>query len=239
MVCLTPKDFWPASYYEMSEAPSLSAQSACYVAKVLSTVAERWGTILDVIENIAGDNELSLKNGQVRGILTDDDAFTRSKKYFWGINVIHEALKLLDDSIEQWIRYQRTAVAPWKRTAKTGREAYWFDKSQEVLAAAEKRAEGACSELRMIRKEFQEALERIIIMRDGVCNSLPSPPCRLHSSLTDAAALQRQRGDGVPRIDPARQERQAPDFCQHLLPPARILRGRSPPRRFSLSLIHI
>jgi 3-mercaptopyruvate sulfurtransferase SseA len=108
-----------------------------------------------------------LKQEDLDDILFDDDTFSTSKRYFWAINFIHEAVKLLDNSVQQWAQYKRHCVTPWKTNPSSG-EAYWREQSQRVLAMAEQQAEDACEELKLLRQEFQERLERITVMRDGV-----------------------------------------------------------------------
>jgi hypothetical protein len=81
---------------------------------------------------------------------------------------MHEAINLLDDTIQQWGHYQKRAVTPFKMDLVTGRKDHWREKAQEVLVAAEREAEQACEELKVLRQDFQEKLERITVMRDGV-----------------------------------------------------------------------
>ncbi len=227
IICMTPSGFWESrDAYATCKAPKLRAQAAHYVAQALGVVAARWREILEAVENMVDHGDVLLRQGErLEDILFDDDAFTTSKRYFWAINFIHEADKLLDNSIQQWAQYKRHSVTPWKTGSRSG-EPYWHEQSQKVLAAAEQEADKACEELRLLRQEFQERLERITIMRDGV--SVPGP--YFHSKrwfvTEEPPALQRQRRHGIPHLDPARRERQTAHLCQHLLSSTRPLRGK-------------
>ena len=162
-MCLTPDRFWPYDVYATCQAPTLRAQLTYYVAEALAIVVTRWREVLQAVEKLVDSGEVLRQSDHLQDILFDDDTFSTSKRYFWAINLIHEAVRLLDDSIQQWIHHRR-----WKKDLKGGREYYWYEKSQEVLASAERQGEEACEELRLLRQEFQERLERITVMRDGV-----------------------------------------------------------------------
>jgi hypothetical protein len=165
---MTPTGFWTSSHvYATCKAPTLRAQAAHYVAEGLSVVAARWRAILEAVEGMVDHGDVLSPWEHLEDILFDDDTFSTSKRYFWAINFIHEAAKLLDNSIQQWPQYKRHSVAPWKTGAKSG-EPYWRQQSQKVLAVAEQEADKSSDELRFLRQEFQERLQRITVMRDGV-----------------------------------------------------------------------
>jgi 3-mercaptopyruvate sulfurtransferase SseA len=108
------------------------------------------------------------KPHRLQDILFDDDAFSISKRYFWAINMVHEMINLLDDNIEKWAQYRRTAVTPFRQKMEAKVEEDWHEKAQATLVRAEKEATEACAELELIRRAFQEKLQRITVMRDGV-----------------------------------------------------------------------
>ncbi|KAH6632198.1 hypothetical protein F5144DRAFT_593009 [Chaetomium tenue] len=169
LICLTPQSFWAPFIYETCAAPTLRAQTTYYVAEALRTVVAGWREILQATENLVDSDSVLRQPDQLQDILFDDDAFSTSKRYFWAINFIHEADKLLDDAIQQWVRFRKRSVTPWTTMgSQSDREYYWYEKSQEVLATADQVAEESCEDLKRLRQEFQEKLERITIMRDGV-----------------------------------------------------------------------
>lgn len=188
IVCLTPPGFWSSrSAYTVCEAPTLRAQSAVYVAKALTVVVSRWREVLGAVDTVAGGGGNVLQQpDHLQDILFDDDAFSTSKRYFWTINLIHDSLRLLDDSMKQWAHYRRWCVTPFKAGSETGRVEYWFRKSQAVLAAAELEGEEAYAELKLLLQEFQDRLSRITVMRDGVSSVSPLTRRCMHS-LTNAA----------------------------------------------------
>jgi hypothetical protein len=145
------------------------------VAEALAIVVTRWREVLQAVENLVDSGEVLRQADHLQDILFDDDTFSTSKRYFWAINLIHEAIRLLDDSIQQWIHHRKWSVTPWKKDLKGGRQYYWYEKSQEVLANAERQGEEACEELRLLRQEFQEKLEHITVRRDGVSTSSWTP----------------------------------------------------------------
>lgn len=190
MVCLTPPGFWTQARYATCVSPSLRAQFAHYVAKTLASVATRWTQILEALEGLVDSGDVLRQQDSLQDILFDDDAFSTSKRYFWAINFMHEAINLLDDTIQQWGHYQKRAVTPFKMDLVAGREDHWREKAQEVLAAAEGEAEQACEELKLLREDFQDKLERITVMRDGV-----SCPFSFANGRADARHLPRHASD--------------------------------------------
>ncbi len=140
MVCLMPDNFFPSldARFTICQAPNLRAQSAHLVAHGLELVVSCWTWVLGQLELLLDSGEVLRKQDQLQDILFDDDAFSTSKRYFWEINFIHEVLSLIDNAIEQWIHYRQWCIIPWKK-ARTGREAYWYEQSQEVLERAEKK----------------------------------------------------------------------------------------------------
>ncbi|KAK4044169.1 hypothetical protein C8A01DRAFT_31772 [Parachaetomium inaequale] len=157
--------------------------------EALAIVVGRWREVLQEVENLVDSGEVLQQSDHLQDILFDDDTFSTSKRYFWAINLIHEAVRLLDDSIQQWVHYQRWSVVPWKKDLKGGREYYWHEKSQEVLANAERQGEEACEELRLLRQEFQEKLERITVMRDGLFNASAVMESRASTQLGENVKL--------------------------------------------------
>lgn len=183
IVCLTPPGPWPPASppgnYATCDSPSLRAQSASYVAKALRQVALSWRQILLAVDDLAdSSDEVLRRQDHLQDILFDDDAFSTFKRHFWLINFIHEAVKLLDNTTQQWTHYQKWSVWPYKtRVPRTGREDHWYIESQNVLETAEKNAEEACEDLKLLRQEFLEKLERITVLRDGVsCHLLLRSP---------------------------------------------------------------
>jgi hypothetical protein len=169
IVCLMPDGYLvPLDDLVTCQAPTLRAQSAYLAAAALGYVAATWDEILGEVERLVDSGDVLQKQDHLQDILFDDDAFSTSKRYFWAINFIHEVVSLIDNAIEQWTHYRQWCITPWKRDARTGREAYWYEQSQEVLAKADHRGEKACEDLKALRKRFQERLERITLMRDGV-----------------------------------------------------------------------
>lgn len=167
IVCLVPPGFWPSEEtYATCLSPALRSQSAYYVAKALVEVAARWTAILGEVDLLVDSNVLQ-QYDTLQDILVDDDAFSTSKRYFWAINLMHEAISLLDDAIQQWVSYQKRAVTPFKLDPTTIQE-HWREKAQEVLVTAERHAEEACEELKLLRQKFEEKLVRVTVMRDGV-----------------------------------------------------------------------
>ncbi|AEO66502.1 uncharacterized protein THITE_2154552 [Thermothielavioides terrestris NRRL 8126] len=169
IVCLVPENFWSfGEAYDVCEAPKLSSQSACYVAMALGAVLTRWRDVLMAFDALAGSSgDVLRRQDQLQDILFDDDAFSTSKRYFWMLNFINEAIKLLDDSMQQCSHYRKWFVTPYQNGSRTRRE-YWDCKSQEVLSRAGKQVEEACEEFKLLRQEFQERLDRITVLRDGL-----------------------------------------------------------------------
>lgn len=185
IVCLTPAGFWKEEeVYAVSESPSLRAQALRYVAAALVGTTRRWRDVLRALDELVDSSNVVWRpQHQLQDLLFDDDAFSTSKRYFWAINFVHEAVGLLDDTLQRWDTYRRTAVTPFMGSGDGGED--WRERALAALLRSEKEAIDACAELERLRQAFQEKLDRITVMRDGVSNSEtqklglgPStPPC--------------------------------------------------------------
>ena len=222
ILCLTPTHFWQfPETYTISESPSLQAQALHYIAKALINVAQNWRVILEALDGLVGNGSVLHESHRLQDILFDDDAFSMSKRYFWAINVIHEIVNLLDDNIEKWTLYQKVAVKSFRKYTETTAED-WEEKAQATIKRAQQEATEACSELEFIRRAFQEKLERITVMRDGV-SFCPMQWASVGDftlycgSANDLSALQCQRCYGKQSCYAFRRERQASHLREHIL----------------------
>jgi hypothetical protein len=170
LVCLTPDRHTKPSdnVYTTCQAPTLRAQSAYLVAHALSEAIWCWNKVLHYIDYLVDSSDVLQKRDRLQDILFDDDAFSTSKRYFWAINFIHESVSLIDNTIEQWTSFRRWCVVPRSEDARTGREPYWYEQSQKVLETAVQKGDKAREDLKVLKKTFQERLERITVLRDGV-----------------------------------------------------------------------
>ncbi|KAK4150058.1 hypothetical protein C8A00DRAFT_46456 [Chaetomidium leptoderma] len=141
-------------------------------------VIPHWRKVLYAVKALVDSDHVLRQSDHLQDIVFDDDAFSTSKCYFWAINFIHEAVKLLDNSNQQWTHYRKWSVTPWKTEAKNGQEGHWYDRSQEVLANAERRGEEACEELK-----------RITVMRDGLFNASAVMESRASTQLGENVKL--------------------------------------------------
>ncbi|KIX03687.1 uncharacterized protein Z518_07240 [Rhinocladiella mackenziei CBS 650.93] len=191
IVCLTPTNFWPSEEtYAISESPSLRAQSLHYVAKALSVAAARWHDVLQELDELVDSGDALREPDRLQDILFDDNAFSISKRYFWAINVVHEIVNLLDDNIQKWALYQKTAVTPFRQTGCVpGEVEDWQEKAQATLRRADQEAADACTELKRLRQAFQEKLERITVMRDGLFNASAVMESRASTQLGENVKL--------------------------------------------------
>jgi hypothetical protein len=108
----------------------------------------------------------------LKATFVEDESYSQSLKYYWAIKCLTEFIKFLSDDIYQWKLYREARVKPFVlpkiehfRVAKNlGKE--WYS-----VAKADERASASCQELENLQKKFENKLEEMKMMRDGVSDS--------------------------------------------------------------------
>jgi hypothetical protein len=125
--------------------------------KALETVASYWQQILDYFEAFIGEKDTFLDPERHDSLLSDDEAFSRSKKYFWAITTLRELNLSISDNLFQIQRLLDLKAPVWVRNTPGSA----FEEEQSTLRDRYREMEEIAVKL---REKRQEAVD----LRDGV-----------------------------------------------------------------------
>lgn len=130
-----------------------------------------WREVLDYFDNLVSERDTFLQPDRHDSLLSDDETFSRSKKYFWAITTLKELDLSISDNLLQ-IRRLLDARAP--TFIENMRKAELED-ARSCLEIRYKETEVVASKLREKRQEAGD-------LRDGVRLPLCLPTHRTNST---------------------------------------------------------
>jgi hypothetical protein len=132
------------------------------VHRSLVTVVEKWEQIADYFEGLLGEKSGLLDPDYHDSLLTDDSAFTRSKKCFWAVEFLKEAESSISDNIQQTRRFiDLLNACPPAGEATKRLYSIQLRKHHIVLR-----------KLEILRRRFRTKQEEAKSLRDGVSHDL-------------------------------------------------------------------
>ena len=168
MLCLRPQHF-PHLYYSESRDDLTRGRTHEMLDDMSDMVYCSCLAVIDRWDEIAGyfDALLAEKNGLLNphyhdSLLTDDGAFTRSKKYFWAIEFLKEAESSVLDNISQTQRFLDLLIANPPTT----------DLARSAFATRVKKHHISLQKLESLRKGFKSKQDEAKALRDGVSRKL-------------------------------------------------------------------
>lgn len=123
---------------------------------------KKWLTILQVrhFDSLLDEGNIFMDPAAHDNLLVDDEAFSRSRKYFWALSCLVIFRASLEDNINQW----ETSRVTWEREfADAKKWAGAQGKMQEIEVSVDK--------LRLYLKVFKDHHERVSALRDGLFNA--------------------------------------------------------------------
>ena len=125
--------------------------------KSLSSLHSYWRNVLDYFDQLIGERDTFLDPERHDNLLSDDETFSRSKKYFWAITTLKELNLSITDNLLQIQRLLDTRAPDW---IEKSREAE-FEEARSSLRIRYREIEEIAMKL---REKRQEAVD----LRDGV-----------------------------------------------------------------------
>lgn len=169
LLCWTAPKFWDIDKDNKLSSPSLKCQSVYIIAEAMQKVAVHWHQILEVIETIMNDQNAFMDPKRLQGTFVEDESYSQSRKYYWAVKCLTEFIRSLSDGIQQWKSYREARVASYLAVkGEHFRDTQNIGKQWYSVAAADRKACASCGELESLRKSFEDKLEEVKLMRDGV-----------------------------------------------------------------------
>lgn len=133
------------------------------VHKSLQTVIDKWEEIADYFDGLLVEKNGLLNPDYHDSLLTDDGAFTRSKKYFWAIEFLKEAETSILDNINQAGQFLDLLKAN-PPSSEVARRAYTIRLRKHHITI---------QKLKVLKRRFRQKQSEAKAMRDGVRYAIP------------------------------------------------------------------
>jgi hypothetical protein len=124
------------------------------------TLIDKWQEIAGYFDCLLAEKQGLLNPQYHDSLLTDDGAFTRSKKYFWAIEFLKEAESSIQDNINQIRRFLELLVANGPNSS--------ADVMHQAFSMRVKKHSVAIQKLDSLRKSFRNKQDEAKALRDGV-----------------------------------------------------------------------
>lgn len=79
----------------------------------MRTIQSHWKQILDYFEQLISEKDTFLEPERHDNLLSDDESFSRSKRYFWAITSLKELDLSISDNLLQMKRLLDTRASEW------------------------------------------------------------------------------------------------------------------------------
>lgn len=191
-----------------------------YVQPALLHISSKWTQIHEYFDNLVSEKVAYLDPDYHDTLLVDDEAFSRSKKYFWAIST----LKVLDVSISDNITQIRKLLDTKGGIIESD------PKVLDNLTVYRRSIQSRLNELEAIAQKFRGKIDEVIYLRDGVSKLtviLASRQVRTVYIYLQLSAFQRKCRYGNSNLDKIKRKFAPTHICEHLFPSAFILYGMS------------
>jgi hypothetical protein len=161
-----PKNHSPTAHLECSEQEDDHNVIAVILVVILQGIVALRGRLDELqahFEQVISSRDALLDPEQHDKLLTDDDNFSRSKTYFWSINLLSEIVLSIEDNIAEF----ESCTQRWEKSLPFA----WSMKNSEIsrmMVAVRKKTLPFVDELRARQKRFIDLSNEAKALRDGV-----------------------------------------------------------------------
>jgi len=164
MICLRPSQFPHLYYSEQGDETARNRTNEMIddmsdiVHQSLVTIVSRWEDIARYFDELLTEKSDLLRPDYHDSLLTDNDTFSRSKRYFWASEFLKEAGKSVADNIQQIRRFLEILES----NPPTSRRA------ESEFKQGLKRHNNTLQKLESLQTRFKLKKEEAMALRDGV-----------------------------------------------------------------------
>lgn len=157
-------------------------------------------------------------------LLFDDDAFSRSRLYFWAIDSLELFIPSIAANIQEWENFWTARKIYFQLTSEN--DVMQNDPRRDNKKSYEsivRQVEDEVVRLRALKVKLELLREQIKTLRDGVSCQCEPYDCTMFDRVRSYVALQCQCSHRIPGCHRAWSECEAIDICQYRLPTAKLL----------------
>ena len=168
MICLRPSQFPHLDYSEniddlaRGRTHEIIDEMSDFIHKAILAVVGRWEEIAEYFDEILSEKKGLLNPQYHDSLLTDDGAFSRSKKYFWALGFLEEAGNSISHNISQTERFVALMKSNSGSTKMARREFQQRIKKHGL----------EIQKLQALKTKFRHKKEEAMALRDGVSHTL-------------------------------------------------------------------
>lgn len=139
------------------------------IEDALGAARRAWRGLHQYIEELLGTGTEIFDPELHDSLLSDDELFSGSRKYFWLINSLQTFDNILRQNTEAWTSYRDKFLLPLSRALLNEPGITWKKELDESIGICDRLAE----DLERVQKLFRDQRERTLALREGVRCLLP------------------------------------------------------------------
>jgi len=175
ILLLAPLGFYPRGLLKVPrvisdlEASPLQINIVVLIEDALVAARRAWRGLHQYIEELLGTGTEIFDPELHDSLLSDDELFSGSRKYFWLINSLQTFDNILRQNIEAWTSYRDKFLLPLSRALLGESGITWKGELDASIEICDKLVE----DLERVQKLFRDQRERTLALREGVLCLLP------------------------------------------------------------------
>ena len=134
------------------------------IEDALGAARRAWRGLLQYVEELLGTGTEIFDPELHDSLLSDDELFSGSRKYFWLINSLQTFDNILRQNTEAWTSYRDKFLLPLSRALLNESGITWKEELDESIEICDRLVE----DLVRVQKLFRDQRERTLALREGV-----------------------------------------------------------------------
>ncbi len=146
------------------EASPLQINMVVLIEDALGAARRAWRGLHQYVEELLGTGTEIFDPELHDSLLSDDELFSGSRKYFWLINSLQTFDNILRQNTEAWTSYRDKFLLPLSRALLNESGVTWKKELDESIGICDMLVE----DLARVQKLFRNQRERTLALREGV-----------------------------------------------------------------------
>jgi hypothetical protein len=146
------------------EVSPLQINMIILIEDALGAARRAWRSLHQYVDELLGTGTEIFDPELHDSLLSDDELFSGSRKYFWLISSLQTFDNILRQNIEAWISYRDKFLLPLSYALSEDFRMTWKKELDEGIALCDKLVE----DLGHVQKLFRDQRERTLALREGV-----------------------------------------------------------------------
>ena len=146
------------------EVSPLQINMVVLIEDALGAARRAWRGLHQYVEELLGSGTEIFDPELHDSLLSDDELFSGSRKYFWLINSLQTFDNILRQNTEAWVSYRDKFLLPLSCALQNESGITWKRELDESIGICDRLVE----DLERVQKLFKDQRERTLALREGV-----------------------------------------------------------------------